>query len=399
MDGDVTTITEGHKAGLIRRLNESNLAMQRAVEMGADEANRRFDRMQQIATSLQDSLTFPSATNGLPIAMGQALQSTQESLREIKSMWTAMEPVLAMAGAKSVSPTLVLNEMDANLDMMIQVEQSWSRQLENLQRAINDTHVDAEHLREAVMVYSGDVSAELQLLSNEVNQSTGDIAAYLNWTIRTALLQQKRRPDGLYFPPLGMANWTNKSSHGNSSTPQSYGLDIHLEGIVLTVPIDMVGRAVGHPSSSTATPPTAAKVDEDVDLSPQVNQALRAEVLYYTTTGFIQAARLAATDAEDSDMPKRELHLTPQGGMASTTLFVDYCLATFARIRAFYGISTDAYVKSLMKTTKERLSEGASGAFMFFSEDQQLIVKSMTFDATSPLDALRDDRRESDSSS
>ncbi|ETW08511.1 hypothetical protein H310_01076 [Aphanomyces invadans] len=244
MDGDVTTITEGHKAGLIRRLNESNLAMQRAVEMGADEANSRFDRMQQIATSLQDSLTFPSATNGLPIAMGQALQSTQESLREIKSMWTAMEPVLAMAGAKSVPPTLVLNEMDANLDMMIQVEQSWSRQLENLQRAINDTHVDAEHLREAVMVYSGDVSAELQLLSNDVNQSTGDIAAYSNWTIRTALLQQKRRPDGLYFPPLGMANWTNKSSHGNSSTPQSYGLDIHLEGIVLTVPIDMVGRVV-----------------------------------------------------------------------------------------------------------------------------------------------------------
>ncbi|ETV90427.1 hypothetical protein H310_14795 [Aphanomyces invadans] len=34
-----------------------------------------------------------------------------------------------------------------------------------------------------------------------------------------------------------------------------------------------------HPSSSTATPPTAAKVDVDVDLSPQVNQALRAEVL------------------------------------------------------------------------------------------------------------------------
>ncbi|ETV95127.1 hypothetical protein H310_11396 [Aphanomyces invadans] len=104
----------------------------------------------------------------------------------------------------------------------------------------------------------------------------------------------------------------------------------------------------------------------DVDLSPQVNQALRAEML---------------------DMPKRELHQTPQGGTASTTattsttLFVDYCPATFARIRAFYGISTDAYVKSLMKTTKERLivksmSEGEASFLQSIAADYAAFLLS-----------------------
>ncbi|ETV81392.1 hypothetical protein, variant 1 [Aphanomyces astaci] len=146
------------------------------------------------------------------------------------------------------------------------------------------------------------------------------------------------------------------------------------------------------PSTATSAVTAAAKVDVDVDLSPQVNQALRAEVLYYTTTGIIQAAHLAASCSDD--VPKRELQLTPQGAAGagtSTTLFVDYAPATFGRIRAFYDVSTDSYVTSLLKTTKERLSEGASGAFMFFSEDQQLIVKSMSEGEASFLQSIASD--------
>jgi hypothetical protein len=39
-------------------------------------------------------------------------------------------------------------------------------------------------------------------------------------------------------------------------------------------------------------------------------------------------------------------------------------------MRRLSGISSEDYVKSLSKTTKERFSEGASGAFLYFSEDQ-----------------------------
>ncbi|KAF0688210.1 Aste57867_20080 [Aphanomyces stellatus] len=151
-------------------------------------------------------------------------------------------------------------------------------------------------------------------------------------------------------------------------------------------------------SPVTAAPPpssdkAAKKMDVDVDLSPQVNQALRAEVLYYTTSGIMQAARLS--DAMAFDAPMQELRLTPPGAAITadspTTLFVDQRPGVFARIRQFYGVSTDMYIKSLTKTTKERLSEGASGAFMFFSEDQQLIVKSMSEGEASFLQSIASD--------
>ncbi|CAI5741153.1 unnamed protein product [Hyaloperonospora brassicae] len=138
-------------------------------------------------------------------------------------------------------------------------------------------------------------------------------------------------------------------------------------------------------------------VDVDVDLSPQVNLALRCEVLYYTTTGIIQAVR--DTQHLPPGANQQELYLQPQGtednrgslgvdeymirtrpkaALGKGTLFIDYCPHTFQTIREHFGINTNQYIESLSRTTKERLSEGASGAFMFFSHDQQLIVKSMS---------------------
>ncbi|KAF4130287.1 Phosphatidylinositol-4-phosphate 5-Kinase [Phytophthora infestans] len=140
-----------------------------------------------------------------------------------------------------------------------------------------------------------------------------------------------------------------------------------------------------------------ADVDVDVDLSPQVNLALRCEVLYYTTTGIIQAVR--DTQHLPPGANQQELYLQPQGtednrgslgvdeymirtrpkaALGKGTLFIDYCPHTFQTIREHFGIDTNRYIESLSRTTKERLSEGASGAFMFFSHDQQLIVKSMS---------------------
>jgi hypothetical protein len=50
----------------------------------------------------------------------------------------------------------------------------------------------------------------------------------------------------------------------------------------------------------------------------------------------------------------------------------------FARIRAAMGISVGGYVKSLKNTAREKLSAGASGAFMFFTKDGKYLVKSCT---------------------
>nr|CCA24965.1 phosphatidylinositol4phosphate5kinase (PIPKD1/GPCRPIPK) putative [Albugo laibachii Nc14] len=147
----------------------------------------------------------------------------------------------------------------------------------------------------------------------------------------------------------------------------------------------------------------------EVDLSPQVNAALRQEVLFYTTSGIIQAVR--ASDHLALNQNIQHLALLPQirsstAGNGDTDLptfqptdderrvfdenlrvgknalrtktFHDYEPHAFKKIRERFGVTNASYLQSLSATAKERLSEGASGAFMFFSADGALIVKSMS---------------------
>ncbi|TMW57762.1 hypothetical protein Poli38472_014365 [Pythium oligandrum] len=153
--------------------------------------------------------------------------------------------------------------------------------------------------------------------------------------------------------------------------------------------------------------------DADIDLSPQVNAALRREVLFYTTSGIVQAVQaaerlpasqriqhLALLPQSKTGASSRHLQAQPvQPPLASfarqqsedapfdesqrvaknaerTKTFHDYEPHAFKKIRERFGVTNDAYIRSLSATAKERLSEGASGAFMFFSADGGLIVKS-----------------------
>lgn len=58
--------------------------------------------------------------------------------------------------------------------------------------------------------------------------------------------------------------------------------------------------------------------------------------------------------------------------------FVDYEPHLFARLRELSGITTLDYVQSLSKTSRERFSEGSSGAFLYFSSCERFIVKTVT---------------------
>ncbi|CAI5740189.1 unnamed protein product [Hyaloperonospora brassicae] len=112
--------------------------------------------------------------------------------------------------------------------------------------------------------------------------------------------------------------------------------------------------------------------DVDVDLSPQVNTALRSEILYYTTSGIKESVR-AVTD---------ELISIPISGeseaVGKSIKFWSFCPASFRNIRRTFGISDVDYIQMFGATTKERFSEGRSGAFMFYTSDESLIVKTMS---------------------
>lgn len=60
--------------------------------------------------------------------------------------------------------------------------------------------------------------------------------------------------------------------------------------------------------------------------------------------------------------------------------FQDYLSDQFADIRRVCGIDDVEYANSFRNITKEKFSEGASGAFLYFSSDERYIVKTTSKD-------------------
>lgn len=58
--------------------------------------------------------------------------------------------------------------------------------------------------------------------------------------------------------------------------------------------------------------------------------------------------------------------------------FKDYSPRLFAQVRALHGINAEDYARSFESTCRERFTEGRSGAFLFYSADQKVLVKSTT---------------------
>ncbi|RLN57644.1 hypothetical protein BBJ29_000397 [Phytophthora kernoviae] len=111
--------------------------------------------------------------------------------------------------------------------------------------------------------------------------------------------------------------------------------------------------------------------DVDVDLSPQVNSALRSEILYYTTSGIKESVR-AVTDELIS------IPISGESEAGKSIKFWSFNPSSFRNIRLAFGISDAEYIQMFGATTKERFSEGRSGAFMFFTSDERLICKTMS---------------------
>mmetsp|Transcript_32620 Transcript_32620/g.86026 ORF Transcript_32620/g.86026 Transcript_32620/m.86026 type:complete len:1083 (+) Transcript_32620:268-3516(+) len=71
--------------------------------------------------------------------------------------------------------------------------------------------------------------------------------------------------------------------------------------------------------------------------------------------------------------------------------FVDYQPQIFQRIRESAGLNPVDYAESWTATTRESFSEGASGAFLFFSKDGEYIVKTTNREEMHVLDSIAHD--------
>ncbi|ETV99791.1 hypothetical protein, variant [Aphanomyces invadans] len=152
----------------------------------------------------------------------------------------------------------------------------------------------------------------------------------------------------------------------------------------------------------------------DTNISAQLNTSLQSDLLEYTVRGMLRAiyesdeiVAAAATEDANGQRPAPRLSIDSATSMSSMRLtvvdtmpqtkarvqkkgvktplppakrsvhFVNYRPSTFASLRSHFQLKTDDFVASFEEATKPSISEGASGAFMFFSKDMRFIVKSM----------------------
>ncbi|POM61395.1 Phosphatidylinositol-4-phosphate 5 kinase-like protein, partial [Phytophthora palmivora] len=114
--------------------------------------------------------------------------------------------------------------------------------------------------------------------------------------------------------------------------------------------------------------------DVDIDLQPQLNVALRKEVLHFTTRGIVAASSNTPMVTDGRRVVHLRLH-----ELGMTVCFDDYSPSSFRDIRQGFGINETLYRKAFLATCHERLqSGGSSGAFMFYTADYSFLVKSVT---------------------
>ncbi|GMF25531.1 unnamed protein product [Phytophthora lilii] len=83
------------------------------------------------------------------------------------------------------------------------------------------------------------------------------------------------------------------------------------------------------------------------------------------------------TQIEELIIEKRNDHRA-RGPRSEGVVFKDFAPHVFRRLREEAKVSSTSYRNSLEQTTKERVSEGKSGAFFYFTEDRKYVVKTLT---------------------
>ncbi|KDO20963.1 hypothetical protein SPRG_14055 [Saprolegnia parasitica CBS 223.65] len=124
-----------------------------------------------------------------------------------------------------------------------------------------------------------------------------------------------------------------------------------------------------------------------VDLPPHdnsINWALRLEILTFTTRGICESIARAEVQAIEGIGTDRHIKYTQieeivlRQEESNTVIFYDYAPHIFRYLRSIAHVSNASYRDALKETTQERVSEGKSGAFFYFTQDRKYLVKTLT---------------------
>ncbi|KAG3112952.1 hypothetical protein PI124_g10146 [Phytophthora idaei] len=134
---------------------------------------------------------------------------------------------------------------------------------------------------------------------------------------------------------------------------------------------EVINAGLHRNSSADAEARRTKKNSKEPDFSfdiPQEQRSMQSNVDRRVNNP--SSASTAATS--DQRSPTRA-----SGTMTASIRFTPYKPQAFAELRQAYGIKAADFLRSFQTSTKPNISEGASGAFMFFSGDKKYIVKSM----------------------
>lgn len=125
----------------------------------------------------------------------------------------------------------------------------------------------------------------------------------------------------------------------------------------------------------TSEPENTGEFGIDIDLSPQLNMALRKEVVHFTTMGIIRSVELSLASCESGaeSAPREVVRVFLLEDQ--THLFSDFEPDAFRRLRGLNGVEERWYQAQISQPAKERLAEGGSGAFMFFCGCGEFMVR------------------------
>lgn len=135
-------------------------------------------------------------------------------------------------------------------------------------------------------------------------------------------------------------------------------------------------------------------------IQPDLNRALRSDVVRCTAWGIVDAvgrarwqqSAVAPTAASLADDARCRIHL-PHAFSTRGFDCISYGVLTFARLRRLYGMHDNDYEHSFTRSAvgeaavAERLTEGKSGSFFYFTADRRFLVKTVT---RSECDFLRE---------
>jgi len=134
-----------------------------------------------------------------------------------------------------------------------------------------------------------------------------------------------------------------------------------------------------------------------------ISGALRKEVLTYSTSGIVLSCNRANQEPMPASLRREHFNAvenfciqqsdllgvqdslaqapeSPQNSSVGVP-FTDYAPQVFRYLRHKFGVGNEEYIESLTGVTGamvERFTEGRSGSFFYFSEDEKFIVKTLT---------------------